>query len=64
MAIIYGGEIQEQDPEFTRKRLFDDLMKTMYGPGGPPKAEKRENVDDREAFERFIKQVKERYEGN
>lgn len=63
MAIIHGGELQEQDPEFTRKRLFDEFMKSMYGKEGPPKQTSKEKESDREAFERLIKDVKERYQG-
>lgn len=58
-ALIYGGELEEQDPYATRKRLFDEFMKSL----GTKSAKKEEKPDEREALEKFIKQVKERYEG-
>lgn len=57
-AIIYGGELEEKDPYATRKRLFDEFMKTMYGKEGPPT--KKEEPED---LQKFIEQVKKRYEG-
>ena len=59
-AIIYGGELEEQDPYFTRKRNFDEFMKTIYGKEGPPKKEEK---SEHEKLKEFVEQVKKRYGG-
>ena len=59
-ALIYGGELEEKDPHFTRKYQFDEFMKSMYGKEGPPK--KKELSED-ERLKQFVEELKKRYGG-
>ena len=57
MAIIYGGELEEQDPYATRKRLFDEFMKSMKA-----KTQDEKKPDEsQEDIEKFIEKLKKRY---
>ena len=60
-AIIYGGELEEQDPYATRKRLFDQTMILDSAKELEEKKKKKESSED--VLKKFIENKRKEYGG-